>query len=87
MYKPEETNMNNFGMFEGYTHFANIIIVNINDYEEKLDEIRKIINESQLDGGASLTQNNDISIKVFAYNSDKLINLSNKISDLIIKEI
>ena len=85
MYKPEETNMNNFGMFEGYTHFANIIIVNINDYEEKLDEIRKIINESQLDGGASLTQNNDISIKVFAYNSDKLINLSNKISDLIIK--
>ena len=81
MYKPEETNMNNFGMFEGYTHFANIIIVNINDYEEKLDEIRKIINESQLDGGASLTQNNDISIKVFAYNSDKLINLSNKISD------
>ena len=45
MYKPEETNMNNFGMFEGYTHFANIIIVNINDYEEKLDEIRKIIND------------------------------------------
>ena len=41
----------------------------------------------KLDGGASLTQNNDISIKVFAYNSDKLINLSNKISDLIIKEI
>ena len=45
MYKPEETNMNNFGMFEGYTHLANIIIVNINDYEEKLDEIRKIIND------------------------------------------
>ena len=64
-----------------------IVFIKRDTGKHVLHRIRKIINESQLDGGASLTQNNDISIKVFAYNSDKLINLSNKISDLIIKEI
>ena len=39
----EEINMNGFGMYEGYTHFANTIAVNIQNSTEKLDKIREII--------------------------------------------
>ena len=38
-----------------------------------------------MDGGASLTENNDISIKAFASNSDKLIDFSNKIGNIIME--
>ena len=85
IYKPDEMNMNSFGMYEGYTHFANMIILNVENHDDILNKIRKIIDDSKLDGGVSLTENNDISVKVFAYNSDKLIDLSNQISHLIIK--
>ena len=85
IYKPDEMDMNSFGMYEGYTHFANMILINVNNDKNILDEIREIINKSSLEAGASLTENNDISVKAFAYNSDRLIKLSNKISELIIK--
>lgn len=85
IYKPNEINMNGFGMYEGYTHFANTIAVNIQNSTEKLDKIREIICHSKLDGGASLTENNDISIKAFASNSDKLIDFSNKIGNIIME--
>lgn len=84
IYKPDEMNMNGFGMYENYTHFANIIAINMENSLEKLNQIRKIINDSNLDGGASLTENEDICIKVFAYNGDKLLKLSNEISEFII---
>ena len=86
IYKPDEINMNSFGMYEGYTHFANMIVINVENHEDILNKIRQIIDDSKLDGGASLTENNDISVKAFGYNSDKLIDLSNQISDLIIKD-
>ena len=84
IYKPDEMNMNTFGMYEGYTHFANIILVNINNPDKILEDIRFIISESGLDGGTSLSENNNINVKAFAYNADKLINLSKEISNLII---
>ena len=62
-----------------------MIILNVENHDDILNKIRKIIDDSKLDGGVSLTENNDISVKVFAYNSDKLIDLSNQISHLIIK--
>lgn len=86
IYKPDEMNMNSFGMYEGYTHFANMIVINVENHEYILNKIRQIIDDSKLDGGASLTENNDISVKAFGCNSDKLIDLSNQISDLIIKD-
>lgn len=84
IYKPKEMNMNGFGMYESYTHFANIVAVNIKNCSEKISSIRKLIDENDLDGGVSITENNYISVKVFAYNADKLVELSNKICESII---
>ena len=84
-YNPSEMDIENFGMYEGYTHFANILIANFRRDESVLKHIIEILNScDEVEGGASLTQNDDISIKIFGYSSDKLIQVSDKISNYLI---
>ncbi|CEK29901.1 urease accessory protein UreH [[Clostridium] sordellii] len=75
--------LSNFGMFEGYSHLANMLICNFGDPIEKLDLVRVIIeNNEDINGGATLTQSKDISIKVFGYSAQKLISVSEEISEI-----
>ena len=84
-YNPENMDIENFGMYEGYTHFANMVIVNFSKDSNILKYIIDIINNcDEVEGGASLTHNDDISIKMFGYNSDKLMQVSDKISEYLI---
>ena len=69
-------------MYEGYTHFANILLVNLNN-NEVLNTIRDILKNSDVEGAASITQYNYISIKILGYNSDKLMQVSDKISEYL----
>lgn len=83
VYNPSILNLNDLGMFEGYTHLSNILICNFEDSTEKLDLIRDMIqNNDKVDGGATLTQSNDISVKILGYTAQDLINISENISSL-----
>ena len=82
-YTPCEMDIENFGMYEGYTHFANILIANFKSDDEVLNNIRKILKDSFVEGAASITQHNYISIKILGYSSDKLIKVSDKISEYL----
>lgn len=82
-YNPSIINLNNFGMFEGYSHLVNMLICNFDDSSEKLDLIREIIeNNKEVDGGATLTQYKDVSIKIFGHSAQQLISISEDISEL-----
>lgn len=83
-YNPSEIDIENFGMYEGYTHFANILIANFTNNEAVLNNIRDILKNSDVEGAVSLTQNEDISIKMLGYNADKLMKISDKISEYLI---
>ena len=87
IYKPSEMDMNNFGMYEGYTHFANILIVNFNRDENLLTNIREVLNNDNIDGAASFTQNQDISVKILGHSADSLIKISEKISDILLDSL
>lgn len=82
-YNPKEMDIENFGMYEGYTHFANILIANFTNNNEVLNTIRDILKNSDVEGAASITQYNYISIKILGYNSDKLMQVSDKISEYL----
>ena len=82
-YNPMDIDMNNFGMYEGYTHFANMLIANFKSDDEILNNIRKILKDDDADGSASITQHNYISVKVLGYSSDKLLKISSKISEYL----
>ena len=83
-YNPTDMDIENFGMYEGYTHFANMLIANFNVDDEVLTNIRQILNDSCIDGAASITQHNYVSVKMLGYNSDKLIQISDRISKYLI---
>lgn len=64
-YKPQEWQMKEYGIFEGYTHLANILIVNSQDEQENLERVRQMIEDNSLIyGGASLTAYHIICIKI-----------------------
>ena len=79
-YNPKKMDIENFGMYEGYTHFGNMLIANFKSDDEVLNNVREIFKDNDIDGGVSITQHNYISIKMLGYNSDKLIKVSDKIS-------
>ena len=79
----EKLDIENCGMYEGYTHFANILIANFTNNNEVLNTIRDILKNSNVEGAASITQYNYISIKILGYNSDKLMQVSDKISEYL----
>lgn len=84
IYNPSIIDLNNFGMFEGYSHLANMLICNFDDPIEKLDLIREIIeNNENVNGGATLTQSKDISVKIFGCSAQNLISVSEDISELL----
>ena len=53
------------------------------DDVEVLNTIRDILKNSDVEGAASITQYNYISIKILGYSSDKLIQVSDKISEYL----
>lgn len=73
-FDPEMFNMEGFGMYEGYTHLSNVIIVNFGDTKALVKQIREILTESKEDisFGVSITDNDDVVIRVFGYEGNAL---------------
>lgn len=84
MYNPALFNMSSIGMFEGYTHLANILICNCDEDDSFIDSARDLIDESdEVQGGVSKLQSNDITIKILGKTSQNLMNICDKIIKLI----
>lgn len=84
MYNPALFNMNSIGMFEGYTHLANILICNCDEDDSFIDSARDLIDEfDEIQGGVSKLQSGDIVIRILGKTSQNLINICDKITKLI----
>lgn len=82
-FNPKDFYVDEIGMLENHTHLANILIFNFNLSENRINEIRNIIEQNSVDGGVSYTWSNDIVIRLLGFNSQSL----EKVSEKIIKTI
>lgn len=83
-YNPAETNMKALGMYENFTHMANLLFFNMADRASDLDKIREIIDGCEkIEGGASLLQTGDTSVKLLGRSSQDLMDLSEQITKVI----
>lgn len=81
---PGEADMENLGMYEGFTHMANLLFFNMQDRASDLERIREIIAaHPKVEGGASLIGTGDTSVKLLGTSSQDLYDLCT----LIVKEI
>ncbi len=85
MFNPAEGEMNSIGVYEGYTHMANLLFFNMQDKASNLELIRGIIDETpNVTGGASIIQSGDTSVKLLGSTSQELYNLCEKISKAVL---
>ena len=84
-YCPSETDMKALGMYEGYTHMANLLFFNMKDKASDLEKIRGMIDENtRVEGGASLIQSGDTSVKLLGRTAQDLYDLCEAIMNTMI---
>jgi urease accessory protein len=84
-YNPSEMDMKSLGMYEGFTHMANLLFFNMKDKASDLDKIREMIDENpKVEGGASIIQSGDTSVKLLGRSAQDLFDLCEKIMDAML---
>lgn len=83
-YLPMQQTLVSFGFYEGYTHLATLLIFNFANSKKLLEKIRQLITDAtEIDGGASLINDDKLCIKAFANSSEVLVNFTNTIKRLL----
>lgn len=87
-YDPKLLNMEGYGLYEGYTHLSNIFIANFGDAKATMKSIRNILAESNedIDFGVSVTESDDVVVRIFGYEGNTLELLNKKIFDSLYAE-
>ena len=74
--------MKSMGMYENFTHMANLLFFNMQDKAADLERIRALIDETpNIEGGASLIQSGDTSVKILGHTAQEVFDLCEKISE------
>ena len=82
-YEPAKTDMTGFGMYEGFTHLANLIICNEEKTEEWIIRVRELIDETpDMEGGATRMASGGIVIRILGRSGQKLTDIMDKILQL-----
>ena len=79
-YEPSKTDMRGFGMYEGFTHLANLIMCNEEKPEEWIIRVRELIDETpDMEGGATRIASGGIVIRILGRSGQKLTDIMDKI--------
>ena len=82
-YEPSKTDMRGFGMYEGFTHLANLVICNEEKPEEWIIRVRELIDETpDMEGGATRMASGDIVIRILGKSGQKLTDIMDKILEI-----
>ena len=77
LYEPERMPMRGLGMYEGYTHLANLFLSRPGPEVPK--EIQKLLDERQLDGGVTRLMDGDLAVRIFGMRAQPLEDAAEKI--------
>ena len=80
-YEPSRMPMEGIGMYEGYTHMANLFLSkSFNSDTEKIWQI--LDDEPEADGGVTCLESGDLALRIFGYRAQKLQQVIDKIKKL-----
>lgn len=88
VYEPDRMPMEQLGMYEGYTHMANLFISKVPDDDKATlalqDKIWEILDEdSNIDGGVTKLTSGDLALRIFGKRAQTLQQTAEKIKQLI----
>lgn len=87
-YEPEKMPMEGTGMYEGYSHLANMFITSSGYGAEKIAELQEQIwavldSDSECEGGVTRLAGDDLAVRVFGNRAQKLQSIADKIRGLL----
>ena len=84
-YEPDKMPMEGIGMYEGYTHMANLFMSKTNNIDE--EKIWQVLDEEpEIDGGITHLATGDLVLRIFGYRAQKLQKIAEKIKKIYEKE-
>ncbi|MCC8082291.1 MAG: urease accessory protein UreD [Lachnospiraceae bacterium] len=82
-YEPSQTDMRGFGMYEGFTHLANLVICNEQKGEIWMENVRELLDASeQMEGGVTRTAAGHMVVRILGRSGQKLTDAMEKILTL-----
>ena len=82
-YKPERMDMRNFGMYEGFTHLANMVICNKQKSDDWVLQVRELLDISKdMEGGVTRTSVGHSVVRILGRNAHKLTEITERILTL-----
>ena len=79
-YEPAKTDMSGFGMYEGFTHLANLVICNEPRTDEWISAVRGLIDETDnMEGGVTRTAGGNIVVRILGTSGQRLTGIQEKI--------
>lgn len=82
-YDPQSMEMNGLGMYEGYTHLANLVLFNIPKTDMWMGSVREMLEEmTDLEGGVTRIASGDVAVRLLGRGAEKLLHVLEKIRAL-----
>lgn len=79
-FKPDRSEMSGFGMYEGYTHLANILLINFEIEDRVADTLRDMIKiKNTVSGGISRLYTGDLMVRLFGTTGQSVIELGEEL--------
>lgn len=83
-YEPGWMDMKNFGMYEGFTHLANLVICNKPQPLDWISQVRGLLDDSKdMEGGATRTSAGHTVVRILGRNAQKLTEVTGQILESV----
>ena len=75
-YEPQNWDMCGFGMYEGFTHLANLVICNVPKSEEWIGRTRKLLDDTEeIEGGVTQNGENLTVVRILGKSAQRLLEI------------
>ena len=82
-YRPDEMNLEAIGMYEGYTHMANLVLCNQKKGRDWMDRVWKYLDSREEEaGGVTALDEDVVVIRILGHQAQKLQNICNDLLKL-----
>lgn len=79
-YEPQRMDMRGMGMYEGFTHLANLVICNQPKTDEWMGRVREMIDaQPDMEGGVTRTAAGHAAVRILGRSGEKLTEMTGKI--------
>lgn len=85
VYEPEKFEMEEIGMYEGYTHLASMLVCNYGVGDEVLGQMMELLDEiDEVEGAVTKSGHGDLLVRIFGKSGQKLMEVCKELEECVL---